>query len=275
MITIELMGGLGNQLFQIFAAIGYSYRYCTPFYFEDKRVSLGWRKVQYWRSFLSSLQPYIKFENELNPGYRDPHFHFTEIPFLGMNDVKLFGYFQSFKYFDAYKTKIFELIELENRKSDLIKKMAIDTEYTISMHFRIGDYIKIQEHHPILPLNYYVKAINELCNQSGKLDWKILYVCEEDDIVLVNENINALQVIFPDLHFTKLDGNLSDWEQMLAMSICRHHIIANSTFSWFGAYFNNHTDKLVYYPSMWFGPAQGNKNMDDLFPEEWIKIDIP
>jgi len=271
MITIELMGGLGNQLFQIFAAIGYSYRNYVPFYFEEKGMSLGWRKLQYWDTFLSSLRPYMK-SRQSNLGYTDPHFHFTCIPFLGISDMKLLGYFQSYKYFDEYKSKIFELIDLEKRKTELRQKLAVDSKITISMHFRIGDYKNIQEHHPILPLNYYEQALNELCNQSEKNDWNVLYVCEEEDLHLVNGTINGLQKIFPSLHFEKIDGNLADWEQMLAMSICRHHIIANSTFSWFGAYFNTHRDRMVYYPSIWFGPAQGSKEMKDLFPDEWQKI---
>lgn len=272
MITIELMGGLGNQLFQIFAAIGYSYRHNIPFFFETKEISMGWRKNQYWDTFLSSLRPFLK-STETNIGYRDPHFHFTEISFLGNdNDNKLFGYFQSYKYFDGYKPEIFELIGLEKRKTELRRKITIDSENTISMHFRIGDYQKIQEHHPILPPNYYVKALHEIIQQCGKKDWNVLYVCEEDDNTLVDATINTLRNIFPTLTFAKLDGRLEDWEQILAMSICRHHIIANSTFSWFGAYFNTQNDKLVFYPSVWFGPAQGTKKMEDLFPKEWRKI---
>jgi hypothetical protein len=273
MITIELMGGLGNQLFQIFAVIGYSYRFFTPFFFETKEISIGWRKIQYWDTFLSALRPYLR-PTQVNLGYRDPHFHHSEIPYLGIEDVKLIGYFQSYKYFDEYKNEIFELIELEKRKTELRQKLAIDSENTISMHFRMGDYKKIQEHHPILTLNYYESALNSVCNSSGKINWTVLYICEEEDITSVNETINELRYLFPYLKFIKLDGGYADWEQMLAMSLCRHHIIANSTFSWFGAYFDTRSDKLVYYPSVWFGPGQGAKNMDDLFPEEWRKIPI-
>ena len=275
MITVELMGGLGNQLFQIFAAIGYSYRYYTPFFFEPKGISIGWRKTQYWDTFLSSLRPYLK-SREARLGYRDPDFHYTEIPLLGQgnDDIKLLGYFQSYKYFDEYKTEIFELLDLEKKKTGLRQKVEVDSENTISMHFRIGDYKKIQEHHPILPLKYYEKALKEVCRQTGKTDWNVLYVCEEEDILLVKEMIDRLRQKYPSLQFNKLDGGLADWEQMLAMSICRHHIIANSTFSWFGAYFNNHSDRKVFYPNVWFGPAQGAKRMEDLFPADWQKVII-
>ena len=61
---------------------------------------------------------------------------------------------------------------------------------------------------------------------------------------------------------------------MHLMSLCNHNIIANSTFSWWGAYFNHHEDKIVCYPDIWFGPAQGNKYMGDLFPEKWYKVSL-
>ena len=257
MITIELMGGLGNQLFQIFAVIGYSYSYYTPFFLEQKGLSIGWRKTLYWDTFLSSLRPYLKPDIVNLRYYRDPHFHFTKIPCLGNNDFKLLGYFQSYKYFDDYKKEIFGLIDLDKKKTELREKVAIDENNTISMHFRLGDYKKIQEHHPILPLNYYETALHKVCNMSGKNDWNILYICEDQDISHVNESINELRCLFPSLKFERLEGGFADWEQLLAMSICRHNIIANSTFSWFGAYFNTRPDKLVYYPNIWFGPAQG------------------
>jgi hypothetical protein len=275
MLTIELMGGLGNQLFQIFAVIGYSLHNRTPFFFEDKEMSIGWRKKKYWETLLSSLKLYLKpTAKNLNAVWRENHFHYAKIPYLGMQDTKLLGYFQSYKYFDEYKKEIFELIDLKAKKESVRQKINLaDEENTVSIHFRIGDYKTLQAHHPILSLKYYETALYLLMNQSGKRDWNVLYVCEEEDIDMVNAKIKKLREGFPKMTFTKLDGaQLDDWEQMLAMSICRHQIIANSTFSWFGAYFNTHPTKLVYYPNIWFGPAQGTKNLNDLCPDEWQKI---
>jgi hypothetical protein len=65
---------------------------------------------------------------------------------------------------------------------------------------------------------------------------------------------------------------MADWEQILLMSGCTHHIIANSSFSWFGAYFNSNKDKIVCYPNVWFCGSGSNIRVDDLFPPEWQKI---
>jgi hypothetical protein len=69
------------------------------------------------------------------------------------------------------------------------------------------------------------------------------------------------------------DNTLADWEQLLLMSCCHHNIIANSTFSWWAAYFNSWKDKIVCYPSVWFGNI-ANHDTKDLCPEEWIKIQV-
>ena len=69
-----------------------------------------------------------------------------------------------------------------------------------------------------------------------------------------NENIiNILRETYPQLEFIKVSNNYTDWQQMLIMSLCTHNIIANSSFSWWGAYFNTNSNKIVIFPSIWFG----------------------
>ena len=77
--------------------------------------------------------------------------------------------------------------------------------------------------------------------------------------------------MFPSLKFNRANPILEDWEQMLFMSLCSHNVIANSTFSWWGAYLNNNLEKLVCYPEEWFGPKAEN-DTSDLFPNDWNKI---
>ena len=74
------------------------------------------------------------------------------------------------------------------------------------------------------------------------------------------------------MKFIKLGNELDDWEEMLVMSLCQHNIIANSTFSWWGAYFNENKEKIVCYPSLWFGEALSHYNTKDLHPTKWTRI---
>lgn len=147
------------------------------------------------------------------------------------------------------------------------------------MHFRLGDYKNLPNHHPVLKKEYYVNALKHISLHSTNTLTHVLYFYEyNEDATEVEETIHVLKEQFPDLEFTSIlslssTNTLVDWEQMLTMSCCTHHIIANSTFSWWGAYFNDKNDKIVCYPSVWFGPKIPN-NTVDLFPPTWRKIHI-
>ena len=262
MITIEIMGGLGNQLFQIFALLSYSVKYKIPFYFELKQSNRSDRPF-YWDNLLKSLRPFLKPAINL-PIYKEPHFHYSLIPYIE-EPFKLFGYFQSYKYFKENEESIFRLLKI--RETQKLFK-ASDS---ISLHFRIGDYKDIQEHHPLLTTEYYIKALEQLIKDTGKDNWNIIYFFEKKDITLVNKHIDILKKSYPKLTFEPIDNTLCDWEQMIKMSMCKHNIIANSSFSWWGAYLNPYKSN-VYYPKVWFGSAQGVKVMSDLFPPNWTII---
>ena len=178
--------------------------------------------------------------------------------------------FNLIKYFQEKEEDIFKFIKLDESKAQL--KDDYNYDNMVSLHFRLGDYVNLQQHHPLMPIQYFGEALQKLIKDTNKDDWKILYFCEDKDIHPVNLNISILKTHCPNLSFEKINSKYSDWQQMLIMSHCQHNIIANSSFSWWGAYFNQNKDKKVYYPSVWFGPAQGNKNTNDLFPPDWNKI---
>jgi glycosyl transferase family 25 len=142
----------------------------------------------------------------------------------------------------------------------------------VSLHFRIGDF-KNLENHPIMPLEYYISAIKHIDYEDKNI--KILYFCEDDDVdFVINNYINPLINIFPDIMFTQTKVKLEDWEQMVIMSLCKHHIIANSTFSWWSAYLaQDYINKIICYPDKWFQGALINNNTIDLFPEHWVMCD--
>ena len=281
MITCNLMGGLGNQLFQIFTTISYAIRMRQQFKFSNIQ-SLGGgtttvRKT-YWDSFLLRLKIFTTNEFPKLHVIREKDYTFNELSINEMinKNVLIFGYFQSYKYFQSNYEIICRMIGLEGLKENLLKKINYEVDYfdnSVSMHFRIGDYKKVQDYHPILKSNYYKKCLEHI--QSKKINKinKIIYFCEDDDLSDVNNIIEYLTSVFPLYKFIRGENKLEDWEQILLMSFCHDNIIANSSFSWWGAYFNDKKDKIVCYPSVWFGPA-AKHNTIDLYPFEWVKIAI-
>jgi hypothetical protein len=279
MISTVLMGGLGNQLFQIFNVIAYSLRYNKTFTFEySDKLKVGIERSTYWNNFLSNLKQYTTTTKITLPQLRERGFHYTQIPQINQNFM-FNGYYQSYKYFEDEYDNIIKLIDLKKIQDNVVikyNKYFIDCNDNhlnlISMHFRLGDYKEKQEYHPVMTIKYYQNALKHIINKSGKEDWTILYFCEKDDNDIVNNSIKNLQNTFPIIQFIKVDDNIPDWEQMIMMSCCKHNIIANSTFSWWGAYFNANQEKITCYPNIWFGPAMGKKNLNDLFPTKWNKI---
>ena len=276
MITCNLKGGLGNQLFQIFAVIAYSLKHSQPFKFvyTDFVPSVTPRH-SYWESFLKSLKNFTidEYPSTNTKIIRYPDMDYRELPFLSSSEHTIFdGYFQSYKYFEERQNDIFRLIQLEKQKAECLAKYRMDLKNTISMHFRLGDYKHLGHFHPIMGFNYYKNALTSILSSCQYQKWKVIYFCEAEDNNEVLTIINCLAEVFPLLTFEKASDQMADWEQILLMSGCTHNIIANSSFSWFGAYFNSNKDKIVCYPNVWFCGSGSNIRVDDLFPPEWQKI---
>ena len=280
MITCNLMGGLGNQLFQIFTTISHAINIKTRFAFIDVEKLGGGQTIvrpTYWDNFLINLKPFTSkaFPQMLlvkEAGFRYNDLNLYKYKSQGQN-ICLFGYFQSHKYFSENFYKISKMIDLEQIKKTVIIKSGFTQDTlndTISLHFRLGDYKKIQHYHPIMTYEYYKKSLTFLKTRE-QLKNNVLYFCEEEDLEDVNETIAKLQSDFPTLNFIRASNDLSDWEQMILMSSCRDNIIANSSFSWWGAHLNMNPYKIVCYPATWFGEVAGHDTRD-LCPMDWNKI---
>jgi hypothetical protein len=283
-ITANLMGGLGNQLFQIFTTIAYGIDQQRKIIFPYTDVlTTGKIRNTYWESFLMNLKHFtttVIAELEQYPHYRERSFRYEPIPSISQSHVKLYGYFQSYKYFEKYEDQLFKMIKLDKQLATVkieYSQLFNHIDNTISMHFRLGDYKLHPNMHPIMPFYYYYDALDHIISTRKNYDdmctIRILYFCEKEDIEQVNVIINKLkmQPLFSNFAFIKVDDSIEDWKQMLLMSCCNDNIIANSTFSWWGGYFNRMPNKIVCYPSTWFGPASNNV-VDDLFPSSWHKI---
>lgn len=290
MITIQLMGGLGNQLFQIFATIAYAFNQDQQFVFPySDRLLVGKIRQTYWHNFLSNLtifttkNPVCMYSNDnlkMIPTIKESGFHYTKIPPVSANNsFSLHGYYQSYKYFEEYQDKIYALILLSNQQKLVKTKYAsyLDNISTVSMHFRLGDYKEKQHYHPIMPAAYYEAALTYILIQKYTVDSpvRLLYFCEAADNSIVNGMVDYIRTKFAgysQLEIVKVEDGMEDWQQLLLMSCCNDNIIANSSFSWWGAYLNESSDKCVCYPHLWFGPAMGSIQVNDLFPPTWQKI---
>ncbi len=289
MNSCKLQGGLGNQLFQIFTTISYSLQHSTSFFFlSDFLLNSGENgetiRYTYWNTFLEPLKPFLKDINQVPEliHIKEKGFHYEELPENTdkTKGILLVGYFQSPKYFDKYKPFICKLLKLEQQKCTLTDKLngIFNETTTISIHFRLGDYKNYSNLYYLLQENYYIHALTYIKNHNDFEHNKnilVLYFCEDESVEEVEKMLENIMPHFPEAGFRR--GNviynnvLSDWEQMLLMSMCKHNIIANSTFSWWGAYLNNYTNKIVCYPETWFVPKVKH-NITDLFPDQWVPI---
>ena len=271
MFSVEIMGGLGNQLFQIFTAMAYSIRFKKKLFISKYKYDFK-KRPPYWDNFLNILTPILVDKTISLPQYNEKGFHYEEIPHITNTSFKLYGYFQSYKYFEDYSETICDLLKIKNWQKKVKTNNSIDYKNTISLHFRIGDYKPIQEHHPMMPVGYYIKALETIIKETRRDNWNVLYFYQQSDDEDVNNNIGEIKQVYKNINFVPVDHKLLDYEQMLLMSLCEHNIIANSSFSWWGAYFNTNKDKIVCRPNIWFGPAMNIPHINDMSPPSWREI---
>lgn len=230
--------GLGNQMFMVAATIGTAAKLETDYTIEWEHANLF-------------SGPFNQGKKQL-PRYHEPSFHYTEIT---QDNIELFGYFQSEKYFSNCPEKISDLFEPSHDIKEYIeyKYNHLFKKNTCSIHVRRGDYLNLSEYHYNLDLSYYQTIMQMFPD--------FYYVCFSDDINWCKENIKANEFIEDragvELHL---------------MSIMKNNIIANSSFSWWASWLNPNKDKLVFAPPkhQWFGPKKQHLNVDDLYCENWI-----
>jgi hypothetical protein len=252
MIITKLQGGLGNQLFQWAYGKKLSEIHNTPLYLD-----LSFYKNQNHRSFsldkFNNLEYNIFDNNNTKPSNVirvTDDFNYKEFSYSNDRDYYLDGYWQSEKYFKEIGNIIKECLRPETHPT--IEGVSV------SIHIRRTDYITSNGYHPVQPIEYYQKALDIIGNYD-----KILIF--SDDIQWCKNNLNFDNMIFIE--------NKDEVEDMWLMSLCTHNVIANSSFSWWGAWLNNNPNKKVIYPSKWFGDHV-NLNMSDIICDGWITCDL-
>jgi hypothetical protein len=178
---------------------------------------------------------------------------------LKSNNINLHGYFQSEKYFKHIESEIRKEFSFSEELMDeclgFIEDIDSDREL-ISIHIRRGDYVNLKSHHPTLPIEYYSESLKLLP------DIPVLIFSDDPEWCLKQE-------LFDSDRFLISDSNTPEFDMCL-ISLCKYHIIANSSFSWWGAWLSN--SKNVIAPKKWFGPSLINNETKDLYCEDWKVI---
>ncbi len=255
MIVCKIQAGLGNQLFQWAVARSYAidhnceYKFETSFYPTQTKRQVKLNEFNIKFELVTQLdinRPVLQINDTFN---------FIELPYDPSNIIFLNGYWQSEKYFSRNSDVIRNELLSGRDMSKLSKTPFIDTN-TVSIHIRRTDYTESNGYHPVQSMEYYEKAIAEI----GSYDKLFVF---SDDINWCKENLKFRDMIF-------MEG-FTDIEDLFIMSMCKNNIIANSSFSWWGAWLNNNPNKKVVAPINWFG-QQANISTADILPENWIKI---
>ena len=256
MIITRLYGGLGNQMFQYAIARAYQLRTGIPFLVDTLHIPHTG----------STVAPrHYELDNFIcNPPVRtvwqrihktlvvDERFTTPEkFNTLELDNLELVGYWQDEKYFKNYRKEI--CADFLGRE----EWNGFDCKNPVSVHIRRGDYVG-SELHPPLDLDYYKRAFEIIESQVKNPDYCV-FSDDKEAIKMLSE----LRVIHP------VTANDSDhgYLDLELMKYCYHHIIANSSFSWWGAWLCNFPDKIVVAPKNWF-----NGREFEGVPKEWVRV---
>jgi hypothetical protein len=226
-------------------------------------ASLGIRAQKFLRSLLK--RPLLKLLRG-NQLVIEPHFQYWPAINDLSPDCYLYGYWQSEKYFQSIEEIIrsdFQFcLPLDTRNALLASE--IQNTLSVSIHIRRGDYLSNYRTSKIMhvcDIGYYQKAIHYL---SEQLKDPVFFIFS-DDMMWVKKNLSVPgEIRFIDHNFGK-----ESYRDMQLMSLCKHNIIANSSFSWWGAWLNANPNKLVVAPRIWF---VNNNDDRDLIPEKWTRL---
>tara|TARA_R100000951_G_scaffold112169_2_gene112108 strand:+ start:63 stop:830 length:768 start_codon:yes stop_codon:yes gene_type:complete len=255
MVNSNLMGGLGNYLFQIASSLSLALDNRDTLIYDDSDVTVVHKPIETYKDNIFRNINFSKI-NYTVVHYNEPNFHFDKIKYVP--NIRLNGYFQSEKYFNHQRDKILEFFSPTTAIREKIKSKYpfIGKSNVCSIHVRRGDYLRLPYHHPVCSSMYYGEAINHMGGDN-------IFLVFSDDIEWCKTTFKGSSFIFVE--------NNTDFEDLYLMSMCDNNIIANSSFSWWGAWLNDNKNKKVVAPSVWFGPAIKN-NTKDLIPENWIKL---
>lgn len=299
MIIVKLRGGIGNQLFQYAFGKALSSYYNTvlkldnSWYMNCKSQS---NNLLPYRAYLlnrfqikediASIKEIDNFRKEIvnvkvgrlerifkkcfvfksRNVFLEPSLSYCSEVFNVGRNTYFIGFWQTERYFLPLKDIIVGEFNLKDEYSidDFEITKLIKSCNSVSIHVRRGDYEHIanKNKHGLCPLQYYKDAIDCINKEKDNPH----YFCFSDDIEWVRNNFKFNH------QATYIPNILKDFQELILMSHCKHNIIANSSFSWWGAWLNKNPDKTVIAPKLWLADTNMNKQANNLVPNNWIRI---
>lgn len=293
MKIVNILGGLGNQMFQYALALALEKHLGTevevridpralrgyPIHngYELKRVFDVKIPEATVREVTRIAYPFLNYHVwqlcRLLPKRRTMKYEwksmaFDERIFAGCNDEYLIGYWQTERYFHPVRQAVlaaftFPPFETESLNAKLENELR--QRCSVSIHIRRGDYLKISNTSGICTIDYYRKAISKI----KELVTPDIYVIFSDDIEWCKEQFYSI-IGDTEIKFVNWNKGKDSYRDMQLMSLCKHNIIANSSFSWWGAWLNQTPRKSVIAPSRWMNSA----GWSEIIPEDWIRIEV-
>lgn len=278
MIISRLYGGLGNQMFQYAAGAALAKRLNTKLYidsgwFNEIKGKTNVVQRKYELNFFGIKEKNINklttlsFKTKPPTLFIEKTFSYNEQFNHLSGNVILDGYWQSERYFSDQEElirKLFVFKDALSEKKQIDAKTIESIEDSVSLHVRRGDYVSnpsTTKFHGVMPVEYYKKAIHFIVKKVEDPTFIVI----SDDTEWCKRNI---KFPYPTIFIEHVDGK--GHEDMRLMSMCHHHIIANSSFSWWGAWLNASKNKIVVAPNNWF--ADKKVNTRDVIPKKWNKI---
>ena len=242
---------LGNQLFQIACGIGYAekhgHKFVLPKFWAYNQCL---KKELQTQSFPNTMSGCVVSEMK---------FSYYELPIITGMNVLIDGYRQSYKYWWENKEEVYKAFrfkdELVNECERVMRPIKNLKKQVVSVHFRFTDYLNLKDYHTcLIDTDYYEKAISQFDKDNT------IFFVFSDDLQMAYEYMNKLREKLG-ISFTTVE-NTSDVQDLILMSMCDSNIIANSSFSWWGAALNKNTNKKIVAPEKWFGSNYTSQGWD-------------
>lgn len=288
MKIVDINSGLGNQMFQyalyIFLKNNYKNVYVNLEFFEKNYLHNGYelekifnikfknkKDIKFLHSnniFFKILKKILLLNGIIFDDYKEleKNLQIEDIKKKIESKYKIIyrGCWQSEKYFLKFEKEIREIFKFPEiiDKKNLKVKDKILKENSVSIHIRRGDYLVCDLLKNLLPLFYYEAAIKYILE---KVESPIFFIFSND----IEWCKNNLKINFPTYYIDWNKGKES-FRDMQLMSLCKYNIIANSSFSWWGAWLNSNSNKIVIAPEKWINDEE--KYYKEIIPDSWIKI---